>query len=221
MPSEDCQTCTCRRSGANPACAGNRPIIKEFLAVVAAQHRWCWEWQLASMPTANVFVQPQDRGTAHGVLLALLQLHARDPHATVLMLPADHYVTSEALFASSLRDMTDFASRTAEAIYLLGAEPGGPDTELGYIVPTHRYDDGPAQMLSFVEKPDALQARHLSATLPRWRTRIENCPQWISRAICWDLRQAACGCCGLRRAALSLADQYGRLSSGNSSSTLI
>src|SRR5580692_9096955 len=45
-------------------------------AVVAAQHRWCWESQLASMPRANVFVQPQDRGTAHGVLLALLQLHA-------------------------------------------------------------------------------------------------------------------------------------------------
>jgi mannose-1-phosphate guanylyltransferase len=137
-------------------------------AVVAARHRWCWESQLASMPRANVFVQPQDRGTANGVLLALLQLRARDPHATVLMLPADHYVKNEALFARSLRNMTDFASHTEEAIYLLGAEPGGPDTELGYIVPAHRHDDGPAPVLSFVEKPDAVQARHLLAAGALW-----------------------------------------------------
>ena len=136
-------------------------------AVVAAQHRWCWESQLASMPRANVFVQPQDRGTAHGVLLALLQLHARDPHATVLMLPADHYVKNEAVFARSLRNMTEFASHTEDAIYLLGAEPGGPDAELGYIVPAHRHDE-PARVLSFVEKPDAVQARHLLAAGALW-----------------------------------------------------
>ncbi len=133
-------------------------------AVVAAQHRWCWESQLASMPRANVFVQPQDRGTAHGVLLALLQLHARDPHATVLMLPADHYVKNEAVFARSLRNMTEFASHTEDAIYLLGAEPGGPDAELGYIVPAHRRDDEPARVLSFVEKPDAVQARRFTGS---------------------------------------------------------
>jgi mannose-1-phosphate guanylyltransferase len=137
-------------------------------AVVAAQHRWCWESQLASMPRANVFVQPQDRGTAHGVLLALLQLRARDPHATVLMLPADHYVKNEAVFARSLRNMIEFASHTEEAIYLLGAEPGGPDTELGYIVPAHRHDEGPAQVLRFVEKPDAVQARRLLAAGALW-----------------------------------------------------
>lgn len=137
-------------------------------AVVAAQHRWCWESQLASMPRANVFVQPQDRGTAHGVLLALLQLQERDPHATVLMLPADHHVKNEAVFARALRNMTEFASHTAEAIYLLGAEPGGPDMELGYIVPAHRRDDEPAQVLSFVEKPDAVQARDLLAAGALW-----------------------------------------------------
>ena len=137
-------------------------------AVVAAQHRWCWESQLASMPRANVFVQPQDRGTAHGVLLALLQLRARDPHATVLMLPADHYVQNEALFARALRNMTEFASHTEEAIYLLGAEPGGSDTELGYIVPAHRHDDEPARVMRFVEKPDAVQARHLLAAGALW-----------------------------------------------------
>jgi mannose-1-phosphate guanylyltransferase len=137
-------------------------------AVVAARHRWCWESQLASMPRANLFVQPQDRGTAHGVLLALLQLRARDPQATVLMLPADHYVKNEAVLARSLRNMTEFASHTEEAIYLLGAEPGEADTELGYIVPAHQHDDEPAAVLSFVEKPDAVQARRLLAAGALW-----------------------------------------------------
>jgi mannose-1-phosphate guanylyltransferase len=263
-------------------------------AVVAAQHRWCWESQLASMPRANVFVQPQDRGTAHGLLLVLLQLRARDPHATVLMMPADHHVKNEAVFARSLRNMTEFASHTEEAIYLLGAEPGGPDTELGYIVPAHRHGNEPARVLSFVEKPDAVQARHLLAAGALWNMFIIAgsadallqlyAPSHASsvalmRAAIREmetsdtalasayrelpavdfsrdllepqasrlqvLRAPPCGwsdlgtpkrvietltqlqaevgrvCVPSRCAALSLADQYGRLSRGNSSSTLI
>ncbi|MDB6083076.1 MAG: mannose-phosphate guanylyltransferase [Gammaproteobacteria bacterium] len=143
------------------------PVI-QTCAVVAAQHRWWWELPLGSLPRENVFVQPENRGTAHGVLLALLRLEARDPRATVLMLPADHYIRHEALFARSLRHIAELAVRTEDAIYLLGAHPDRADTELGYIVPADRKPHRPVRVLNFMEKPDAARARGLLRAGALW-----------------------------------------------------
>jgi mannose-1-phosphate guanylyltransferase len=130
-------------------------------AVVAAQHRWWWGTLLNALPEDNVFVQPEDRGTGHGILLALLRLEARDPDAIVVMLPADHYIRHEALFAESLRHSADLAARTDDEIYLLGAEPDRNDPELGYIIPADRQHGRPVRVAGFVEKPDEAEIRRL------------------------------------------------------------
>ncbi|HEY2678594.1 MAG TPA: sugar phosphate nucleotidyltransferase [Steroidobacteraceae bacterium] len=130
-------------------------------AVVASQHRWCWESPLSGLPADNIFVQPENRGTAHGILLGLLRIEAKDPRATVLMLPADHYVRHEDLLARSLRQAVDLAAQSEDAVCLLGAEPDRVDTELGYIVPVERKAKGATRVISFVEKPDADRAARL------------------------------------------------------------
>jgi mannose-1-phosphate guanylyltransferase len=140
--------------------AGSVALPHRICAVVADQHRWCWEAQLALLRPANVFVQPENRGTAHGILLGLLQIEARDPRATVLLLPADHYVRQEALLARSLRQAADMTV-AEDAVYLLGAEPDRLDTEFGYIVPAERRFSGASRVITFVEKPDADCARRL------------------------------------------------------------
>jgi len=43
----------------------------------------------------------------------------------------------------------------------LGFDPDTPDTQLGYIVPNGNTVDGVANVERFVEKPSAMQARHL------------------------------------------------------------
>jgi mannose-1-phosphate guanylyltransferase len=43
-------------------------------SVVAAQHRRLWGSALRTLPAQNIFVQPKNRGTAHGILFALLQI---------------------------------------------------------------------------------------------------------------------------------------------------
>jgi mannose-1-phosphate guanylyltransferase len=143
------------------------PII-QTCAVVAAQHRWWWELPLGSLPKENIYVQPENRGTAHGVLHALLRLEARDPRATVLMLPADHYIRHEGLFARSLRHIAELAARMDDAVYLLGADPERPDTELGYIVPAVRSHYKPARVLSFVERPDSVRVHGLLRAGALW-----------------------------------------------------
>ncbi|MDP9015052.1 MAG: sugar phosphate nucleotidyltransferase [Pseudomonadota bacterium] len=141
--------------------AGSVAPTIQTCAVVAAQHRWWWELPLGCLARENVFVQPENRGTAHGILFALLRLEARDPNATVVMLPADHHIRNEALFARSLRQIAEFATRMDDAIYLLGVQPDRADLELGYIVPAVRRPHRPSRVLRFVEQPEAARLHDL------------------------------------------------------------
>ena len=109
--------------------------LQRICSVVAEQHRQWWAPILSYLPEQNVFSQPQNKGTAFGILLPLLRILERDPNATVLLLPADHYLSDEKVMAASLRRAAAFAQSDPGSIYLLGVEPDEPDTELGYILP--------------------------------------------------------------------------------------
>ncbi len=140
--------------------AGIAPL-RRICTVVAAAHRRWWSTSLAHQPGENVLVQPQNKGTGIGVLLALLQLRERDPYANVVLLPADHYLRDEATMAASLQKLADLAAANTDSVYLLGAEPNGVDPELGYIVPAELRRDRPSGVKYFVEKPPLSEAATL------------------------------------------------------------
>ncbi|HEY3655081.1 MAG TPA: sugar phosphate nucleotidyltransferase [Steroidobacteraceae bacterium] len=148
--------------------AGTVAPIIQTCAVVAAQHRWWWELPLGYLPKENVFVQPENRGTALGVLLGLLRIEARDPRAIILILPADHYILHEDLFARSLRFIAELAARMDDTVYLLGADADKADTGLGYILPVDRKYHRPTRVLRFVEKPDSVRAHALLKAGALW-----------------------------------------------------
>jgi mannose-1-phosphate guanylyltransferase len=146
--------------------------MQRVCAIVAAQHRQWWTPMLSYLPENNVIVQPQNRGTAHGILLPLLRIAARDPEATVVMLPADHYLRDEDVMIDSLRRAAELAGEDADSIYLLGIEPDEPDTELGYVLPASRSRDGAASVVRFIEKPSEAQARALVERGALWNAFI-------------------------------------------------
>jgi mannose-1-phosphate guanylyltransferase len=123
--------------------------------VVAAAHRAWWEPLAWSLPMRNTIVQPQDRGTAIGVLLALLHVEQRDARAYVVLAPADHDVRDEPVLAAALQQATRYAATHPHLVTLLGLRPDEPDTELGYIVPSGQLVDGAAAVGEFIEKPAA------------------------------------------------------------------
>ena len=92
-------------------------------SIVASQHRRWWSLDLQALPPANIIVQPENRGTANGILLPLLRIVARDPQATLLLLPADHYVRDEAMLGAALRKAASLAAASPDTVYLLGIEP--------------------------------------------------------------------------------------------------
>ena len=127
--------------------------------IVAEHHRVWWEEALRFMPKRNVIVQPQNRGTAVGLLLPLLHIAQRDPQARVVILPSDHYVRDEAVLARSLRQAASRLTFDTRNLWLLGISPEEADPELGYIVPGNRDEVGALHVAQFVEKPAATLAR--------------------------------------------------------------
>jgi mannose-1-phosphate guanylyltransferase len=141
-------------------------------AVVADYHRRWWQPLQLDIPAENLISQPRNRGTATGILLPLLHIVHRDPDATLLVLPSDHYVRNEDVLAGSLRAAMQAVQRHRSHIILVGITPDEADPELGYIVA-----EGPAgarvsAVSEFVEKPTVASARALIARGGVWNSFI-------------------------------------------------
>jgi len=148
--------------------AGSVAMPARVCTVVAAQHRRWWASAVAAVNESNVFVQPRNKGTAFGMLLALLTIERRNPEATVIFLPADHYFRDEETITRALRMAGNLASTNTESTYLMGVEPASPDPELGYILPAEKTIEKPAAITGFAEKPAVEFARDLIAHGAVW-----------------------------------------------------
>lgn len=138
------------------------------MTVVDRSHQYWWLDELGDQPSANIVVQPTNRGTAVGILLPLLELWWRQPDANVVILPSDHGVGNETVLQEALGRALDEVCLFPEHLVLLGMTPSGPETSYGWIVP-----DAPANLRArrvrrFVEKPDVAAAEELFATGGLW-----------------------------------------------------
>jgi mannose-1-phosphate guanylyltransferase len=140
--------------------------------IVAAQHHRWWERLAGRLPASNVIVQPQNRGTANGILLALLHIVERDRNAQIVLLPSDHHVQDEPVLAEALRCAVTHLQWRPSEILLLGIEPDEPDPELGYIVPGDRGSRRAFEVVQFVEKPAVARARELIDAGALWNAFI-------------------------------------------------
>jgi mannose-1-phosphate guanylyltransferase len=141
-------------------------------AVVSEHHRSWWQALDLRIPSTNLIRQPGNRGTAIGILLPLLQVLHRDPEASLLVLPSDHFVRDEAVLGASLEAAMDQVRQHPEQIVLLGISPEEADPELGYIVSNGRDRDDLRSVSEFVEKPNAAVAQALIARGGVWNSFI-------------------------------------------------
>lgn len=119
---------------------------------------------LALMPDfapEQVIVEPAARDTAPCVGLAVATIAARDPDATVVILPADQTIEPVAEFERMLARGTGLAA-DGETLVTFGIPPSYPATGYGYIALGRPRDE--AQPRAFVadgfrEKPDLATAR--------------------------------------------------------------
>jgi mannose-1-phosphate guanylyltransferase len=142
------------------------PLVacENVLVVVGAEDHALAEDQLASFPGIGLIEQPQDRGTAAAVLLALVKVLQRNEHASVLLTPADHGVEQPRELHRAI-NVSLPAVQSSSQIVLFGIEPTRPATDYGWITTRRVQRDLPDHDLEvvhrFVEKPDPQLARNL------------------------------------------------------------
>lgn len=118
--------------------------------------------QLPGVPSENILAEPIGRNTAPCIQYAALKVHARDPDATMVVLPADHVIRNVAKFHDVLRTALDKA-QDAGTLVTIGIRPTHPETGYGYIQFEGSIDvddDAPQahRVKTFAEKPDLATA---------------------------------------------------------------
>src|SRR5450432_1237107 len=121
--------------------------------------------QLAEWSEIEIVTQPENRGTALGILLPLARLRRRHPNASVAIFPSDHYVPRPTPYLDSV-----LGSLRSQGITLLGVVPDRADPDLGWIVPGRAFSQGMATVKRFVEKPDRTTAETLFQQGALWNS---------------------------------------------------
>ncbi|MBT8123083.1 MAG: mannose-1-phosphate guanylyltransferase/mannose-6-phosphate isomerase [Gammaproteobacteria bacterium] len=127
--------------------------------------------QLGKRP-ATIILEPEGRNTAPALTLAALFLLQKDPHAMMIVMPADHVIKEAASFVEAVQQGR--ASAEAGKLVTFGIVPETAETGYGYI----RRDSGDTvngayRVGQFVEKPDLETAeQYLAAGDYFWNSGI-------------------------------------------------
>jgi len=116
--------------------------------------------QIPTLGKEELILEPVGRDTAPSIALSCAWIMKRDPEATVMFLPADHYISPASEFARTAARALSLAERTS-SIVTIGLYPTFPSTGYGYIQCDlkHVKRSSPYPVLSFREKPDLATAK--------------------------------------------------------------
>lgn len=141
-----------------------RIVPEENILVVTAERYYdLLLEQIPQLRKENILLEPYKRNTAPCIAYATYKLLARDPEATVVVTPSDHFIVKEELFTETVSATLKQAA-ASDNLYTIGIEPTHPETNFGYIQANQsiRKDAGEHtfyQVKTFTEKPNAEMAK--------------------------------------------------------------
>jgi mannose-1-phosphate guanylyltransferase len=157
------------RSRLDPLFPGDRQVF-----VVSRAHERYYNNELADAKDSLVIAQPMNRGTAIGIIVALVQVMQADPDAIVGFFPCDHHFSDDESFRSTVRAATAGAEQFPQSLVIVGAEAEYAETEYGWIEPGPVVLETQAKPLCrvnrFWEKPTLPKARALLESGCLWNT---------------------------------------------------
>ncbi len=146
------------------------------LTVVSRAHQHEAESQLADRPQGTIIVQPKNCDTFAGIFLPLAHVYARDPEATVIIYPSDHFIYPEKPFIEMAANAIQAAEELRDRMILVGAPAESADQDYGWILPGsglwESADCVARAVRLFVEKPSRADAALIKASGGLWNTMI-------------------------------------------------
>ncbi|NIP37549.1 MAG: mannose-1-phosphate guanylyltransferase [Candidatus Dadabacteria bacterium] len=115
----------------------------------------------------NILAEPEGKNTGPCIYYGSKVIYDTDRDAVIVVLPADHAISNNRKFLSTLKNAIRLSSKEIKKnvypLVTLGIKPTRPDTGYGYIKKSAQLSGGgayPAYKVSkFTEKPDATTAR--------------------------------------------------------------
>ncbi|HLW63905.1 MAG TPA: mannose-1-phosphate guanylyltransferase [Gemmataceae bacterium] len=124
--------------------------------------------QLPQLPANHIVGEPCGRDTAACVGLGAALIHKSDPHAAMIVLPADHNIEPAQVFGKSLQVAGQLAEEFPNALITFGTKPTRAETGYGYIqrgeLLGQRQGLTVHRVQKFREKPNAETARQYFAS---------------------------------------------------------
>lgn len=144
-------------------------IPQEHILVITNQRYVRKIRSLLQIPVKNVVGEPVGRDTAPCVALATALVRLRDPDATMILLPSDHFIRPVKAFQKTLKRAVKIAQ--SGSLVTVGIPISDPSTEYGYLQLSEKNESGFYRVLGFKEKPDHVTAkRYLEAGNYRWNS---------------------------------------------------
>jgi mannose-1-phosphate guanylyltransferase len=144
------------------------------LFVLMSSHECFYTEELENVPSAQLVVQPRNRGTLPAILASLLQVVRVDEEAVVAFFPSDHHYSDERNFMSGVALAFGAAEDNPDSVVLLGAPATRPETDYGWIEAEAAIATHPHNMLlrvkRFWEKPSLKVAKDLLDRGCVWNT---------------------------------------------------
>ncbi len=109
------------------------------------------------IPDANIILEPQGKNTAPAIGLCARLIGAMDKDASLLVLPADHYIKDAGRLRKTLKKAFDCAEKGF--LVTIGIRPDAPSTGYGYIKTTKDTGKGFLGVEKFLEKPGLSAAK--------------------------------------------------------------
>lgn len=154
--------------------AANLCRQEHIVTLVAREHRReAWS-QLEGRVGGTVLLQPKNRETTAGIYLSLAHIRSKNPQATVVIYPSDHFVYPEHRYLDSVERAVWTAEWLPDRLIFLGVLPDRLELDYGWIVPGEKLDRSAKYQIrgvaSFMAKPTVVQADAALAEGALWNT---------------------------------------------------
>jgi mannose-1-phosphate guanylyltransferase len=148
-------------------------VAERTMVIINRDHLPIAAEQLRGLPRENVIVQPCNRDTGPGLLLALEHVARRDRDATIAVFPSDHFVDDDRAFVRHVQRSADIVNRLPQKVVVVGIRPDHHESGYGYITVLSRLRAAEAAAFhvgGFVEKPAHDRARELVEAGALWNS---------------------------------------------------
>lgn len=132
--------------------------------------------QLESRSGGIVVLEPRNAGAVAGMYLSLAYVRAKDPYATVVVYPADHFVYPEHAFLAAVQRAVWVAEWLPDRLVVLGASPAGLEPDYAWLIPGETLDGSKQYRIRAVEavleRPTSAEADDALAQGALWSTSV-------------------------------------------------